>query len=199
MADVLLTCERATSVAAARRPDRKCDNLGDRTCEETALEFELAPAGTGTTLVLAACGGFLLAVLWMDLLFDVQVLKHRTADLPEDVLASIAAYYRRVTTTSRPMGRLIALVMLTTLATLSVEFATDAAPRWQVFASFVFAGMPIVGAVGKTFRDAARLGARTDDAAAQSRLARSICREHIGYAIGMAVFVGMQIWRGAAT
>jgi hypothetical protein len=28
-------------------------------------------------LVLAACGGFLLAVLWMDLMFDVQVLRHR--------------------------------------------------------------------------------------------------------------------------
>ena len=49
--------------------------------------------------VLAACGGFLLAVLWFDLMFDVQVLRHGSAAvLPEPVLASIAGYYRRVTT-----------------------------------------------------------------------------------------------------
>ena len=57
-----------------------------------------------TPLLLAACGGFLLAVLWMDLMFDVQVLRHRRdAQLPEPVLASIAAYYGRVTTRARPM------------------------------------------------------------------------------------------------
>ncbi len=60
-------------------------------------------------MLAAACAGFLLAVLWMDLMFDVQVLRHRDAALPEPVLASIAAYYRRATTTSRPMGHLIAI------------------------------------------------------------------------------------------
>jgi hypothetical protein len=54
--------------------------------------------------ILILCGGFLLAVLWMDLMFDVQVLRFRdaTRELPEDVLGSIAAYYRRVTTQARP-------------------------------------------------------------------------------------------------
>jgi hypothetical protein len=45
-----------------------------------------------------AGAGFLLAVLWFDLMFDVQVMGHREGDLPEEVLASIASYYRRVTT-----------------------------------------------------------------------------------------------------
>jgi hypothetical protein len=43
---------------------------------------------------LATAGaGVLLAVLWMDLIFDVQVLSHRSGppELPEPVLASIAA------------------------------------------------------------------------------------------------------------
>ncbi|HET6473609.1 MAG TPA: hypothetical protein VFG38_17325, partial [Pseudomonadales bacterium] len=143
-------------------------------------------------LMLTACGGFLLAVLWMDLLFDVQVLKNRTGDLPEDVLASIAAYYRRVTTTSRPMGRLVALVMATTLVTLAVELV-NGAPVVPVLASFALGGAPIVGAVAKTFRDAARLGARGDDVATQSRLARSIYREHVAYVVGIAAFIGLQI------
>src|SRR5262249_35867352 len=102
--DLLLTRERGSSVAASARCERKCDNRGDY----LSLGDAMAP------LILTACGGFLLAVLWMDLLFDTQVLRQRSGDLPEDVLASIAAYYRRVTTTSRPMGRLVALVMLTT-------------------------------------------------------------------------------------
>jgi hypothetical protein len=65
------------------------------------------------TALLAACGGFLVAVVWMDLIFDVQVLRHARASgpLPEPVLASIAGYYRRATTDSRPMSRLIAAAM----------------------------------------------------------------------------------------
>ena len=35
------------------------------------------------TALLAACGGFLIAVLWMDLMFDVQVLRTREGDVPE--------------------------------------------------------------------------------------------------------------------
>ena len=59
-----------------------------------------------------ACGGFLLAVLWFDLMFDVQVRRHPEGDLPEPVLASIAAYYRRVTTDARPMSWAVAVVMV---------------------------------------------------------------------------------------
>jgi hypothetical protein len=39
---------------------------------------------------IAASAGFLLAVLWFDLMFDVQVLRYRDDDVPEVVLASIA-------------------------------------------------------------------------------------------------------------
>ena len=67
-------------------------------------------------LVLAG-SGFLLAVLWMDLIFDTQCARHRNRgeQLPEPVLSSISAYYHRATTTSQPMGRLIAVVMVVLL------------------------------------------------------------------------------------
>lgn len=68
-----------------------------------------------------AGGGFLLAVLWFDLMFDVQVLGQPAGELPEQRLSSIAAYYARVTTAARPMNRLIAAVMLATLAAIVVE------------------------------------------------------------------------------
>ena len=59
--------------------------------------------------LLTACSGFLLAVLWMDLMFDAQVLADRRTggELPEPVLDSIARYYRRAVTESRPMSHLI--------------------------------------------------------------------------------------------
>ena len=49
----------------------------------------------------AAGCGFLLAVLWFDLMFDVQALRAPEGELPERSLASIAGYYARVTTAAR--------------------------------------------------------------------------------------------------
>jgi hypothetical protein len=69
----------------------------------------------------AAGAGFLLAVLWFDLMFDVQTRKHAGAALSPEILTSISNYYRRVTTDAYPMNRLIALVMLLTLAAICAE------------------------------------------------------------------------------
>jgi hypothetical protein len=50
----------------------------------------------------AAGAGFLLAVLWLDLMFDVQVAEHRPKELlPDDALASIPGHHARVTTAAR--------------------------------------------------------------------------------------------------
>lgn len=131
-------------------------------------------------MIAAACAGFLIAVLWMDLMFDSQVLRHRGTDvLPEAVLASISGYYRRATTTSRPMSYLIALVMAILLGALTVRFLTGDDPLWLIATSVVLAGFPIALAMARTVRSAVRLGARTDDPAEQSRLARAVCVDHL--------------------
>jgi hypothetical protein len=131
-------------------------------------------------LIAAACAGFLIAVLWMDLMFDSQVLRHRGADvLPEPVLASICGYYRRATTTSRPMSYLIAVVMAILLGALAVRSLTGDDPLWLIATSVVLAGFPIALAMARTVRRAVRLGARTDDRAEQSRLARAVCVDHL--------------------
>jgi hypothetical protein len=141
--------------------------------------------------LLTACSGFLFAILWMDLIFDVQVLRHRTAatDLPEDVLASIAAYYHRATTTSQPMGRLIALVMVTLLGALVFEAAHSHDPGWLLVTSAALAGIPVMLALTHTVPDAARLGHRADSASEQTRLARSVCRDHLVCAACMLAFL----------
>ena len=130
---------------------------------------------------LAGAGaGFLLAVLWMDLMFDVQVRGHADHEVPLPVRRSIAQYYARVTTAARPMNRLIALMMLVTIgATVAVLVRGDL-PAWRAVAALVL----VLGAVGlaggRTVPNAVRLGASGgDDALEESRLARSILRDHL--------------------
>jgi hypothetical protein len=126
-----------------------------------------------------ACSGFLLAVLWMDLIFDSQVRAERGGELPEPILASIADYYRRATTTSRPMSRLIAAVMVILLGALVIRGVSGNDPIALTAVSAVLAAIPILLAMVRTVPDAVRLGARSDGPGEQSRLARSIFRDHI--------------------
>ena len=137
--------------------------------------------------------GFLLAVLWFDLMFDGQVLRHRDAELPEEVLASIGTYYRRVTIAARPMNRLIAAVMVATLVAIVVQLARDDAPLWVSIASLVLAGSAILLAAVLTVPSAVRLGARGDPAEVQSRLARAIFRDHVLCAAAMAALLTIQL------
>ena len=53
----------------------------------------------------AAGAAFLVAVLWFDLMFDVQAQGSGSGPVDEEALASIARYYARVTTRARPMNR----------------------------------------------------------------------------------------------
>jgi hypothetical protein len=145
------------------------------------------------TAFVTAGAGFLLAVLWFDLMFDVQVLRHQERDLPEDVLASIAAYYRRVTTAARPMNRLIAAVMVVTIAAIVGQLARRDEPRWVGWVSLALAAAPILLAAAHTVPSAVRLGARTDPIDHQSELARSIFRDHILSAAAITALLAVQL------
>jgi hypothetical protein len=143
--------------------------------------------------ILAAGGGFLLAVLWFDLMFDVQALRApRDVPLPEPVLASIAGYYRRVTIDAQPMPRLVALVMAVLLATALLAPAPAGAAR---VASLALLGVPIALALGRVFPQARRLAARADPPAEQSRLARSIAWAHVACLAAIAAFLALQLAR----
>ena len=126
-----------------------------------------------------AGAGFLLAVLWFDLMFDVQTLGHGSGGLPEPVLDSIRRYYARVTTGARPMNRLIATVMLATLAAIVAEIVKGEPSPSIAYASLALAAFAIVLAGARTVPSAVRLGAGRDSDAAQSALARAILRQHV--------------------
>jgi hypothetical protein len=145
------------------------------------------------TAFVTAGAGFLLAVLWFDLMFDVQALRHRDGDLSEEVLSSTAGYYRRVTTAARPMNRLVAAVMVGTIVAIVVQLAQGDAPRWAAVVSLVLTAGAISVAAVRTVPGAVRLGTRSDAIAGQSRLARSILRDHVLCITAVAVVLLIQL------
>jgi len=141
----------------------------------------------------AAGAAFLLAVLWFDLMFDVQSRKHAGDPLPTDVLASISAYYRRVTTEAYPMNRLVALIMLLTLAAIVAEILVSVHPWWIGWVSLALAGSGVVSTLRRTVPNARRLGGGQDTPEMQSTLARAICRDHLFSFVRTSLVLGLQL------
>jgi hypothetical protein len=142
--------------------------------------------------IAAAGAGFLIAVLWFDLMFDVQA-RGGAVVLPQQVLASISAYYRRVTTEASPMGRLVTLVMLITVAALVVEVARCEGARWASGASLAAALIGMGLALVRTVRTAVRLGAATDPPDVRTTLARRILADHLASLAAMSVVLALQV------
>jgi len=136
--------------------------------------------------VLAACLGFLAAVLWMDLMFDVQALAGAGPEpaLAEPALASIAAYYRRATTDAWPMSLLIAVVMLVAIG--CAVAAALRAPDRRSLAVVVLVAAPVGLALARVVPNAVRLGQRSDPTGVQAALARAIAFEHVACLVAVA-------------
>ena len=77
------------------------------------------------------------------------------------------------------MNRLVAVVMLGTLAALVVQVVDGAAPRWASIASLVLTVGAIGLAMGHTFRTGARLGTGRGTPDERYRLARLMLRDHL--------------------
>ena len=140
---------------------------------------------------LAATGaGFLLAVLWFDLMFDVQVSR---SPIPAGALESIAAYYRRVTINAFPMNRLVSVVMLLTLSALAGEAVERTNPTLLVAASILAALCPITLALFRTVRNAMKLGRGEGSTEARTELGKSIYRDHVFCVVCIVVLIALQL------
>jgi hypothetical protein len=142
------------------------------------------------TAFVTAGAGFLLAVLWFDLMFDVQVLR---AERRDEGVASIAAYYRRVTVEAYPMNRLVAVVMLGALAALIAQVADGDARRWASITSLALTLGAIGLAMGHTFRTGARLGAGRGTRDEQVALARLMLRDHLLCLAAIVAVLALQL------
>ena len=137
-----------------------------------------------------AGAGFLLAVLWFDLMFDVQA---RGVTVGAEAVVSISTYYRRVTTDARPMNRLVVLAMLVTLGAIIAELVNDETAPWVGWASLVLALGPMLTAGLRTVPRAVRLGAATDTAETQGRMAARILHEHMLCFVSIGALITVQL------
>jgi hypothetical protein len=146
---------------------------------------------TTLPIVLGVGAGFLLAVLWFDLMFDVQA---RRLDAPDGDarLTSIADYYRRVTIEAFPANRLVASVMLVTIGGSVLQLWRT--PSLRAFVAVLLVVAPVALAWRRVVPNAMRLGARRDDLVTQRALARMILRDHLACIAAVAGFLTLQLW-----
>jgi hypothetical protein len=146
---------------------------------------------TTLPVLLGAGAGFLLAVLWFDLMFDVQA---RRLDGPDGDtrLASIADYYRRVTIEAFPANQLVGAVMLATIAGSVVQLWR--APSWAALASVLLIVCPVAVAGARVLPNAMRLGAREDSVERQRALARLILWDHVSCFACVLAFLALLMW-----
>jgi hypothetical protein len=123
------------------------------------------------------CIGFMIAVLYIDLVFDMSALPHRRtgAPLPADVLDPIATYYRYIT--RNPY--LLTFVMLTTTVCIVVEIVYGLVPRWAGYLSLFLMGLSMSAAVLKVIPAAQRLAAGKDTVEQQTHLVHGILPYHL--------------------
>jgi len=138
--------------------------------------------------------GFLLAVVWFDLMHDVLVLRPTAAVDRHDAVLTIARYYRRVTTDARPMNRLVALVMVLTLAGLVVEVARGDVVAWVALTSLGLVVVAVSFAAARTVRNAVALGADVGRlTTSHEALARSIGVDHVVCLCALAAVLVLQL------
>src|SRR5262245_53811291 len=142
----------------------------------------------------AAGLSFLLAVLWFDLMFDAQTRGHSGEILPPEVLASISAYYRRVTTEAHPMNRLVSTVMFLTIIAICLQIREGKTRWWVGWGSLAIVGTGVAFALTRTVPNAVRLGAATDTLAVQTQLARAIYSDHVFAFTRMLVLLVVQLF-----
>jgi len=150
----------------------------------------------GMSRFVAAGMGFLLAVLWFDLMFDVQTRGHTDEVLPLDVLTSISTYYGHVTTAAYPMNRLVSTVMLFTIISVCIEIYQDRTPRWLSWGTLLIMCVSVYFTLTQTVPNAVRLGSDVDTLAVQSELARSIYHDHVVAFARVLALLGLQLFFG---
>jgi hypothetical protein len=91
------------------------------------------------------------------------------------------------------MNRLISAVMVGTIIAIIVQLVEGDAPRWAGVVSLVLTAAAISVAAVHTVPSAVRLGTRSDAIAGQSRVARSILRDHVICITAVAVVLLIQL------
>jgi hypothetical protein len=136
------------------------------------------------------CAGFLLCTLWIDLKFDVLLLG-QTEQMPEAVLAEVAAYYHRVISTDLQGVPLIALMMVVTITATLWQAMYSQRSRMHRFLPLVLAWPPILLALLWLIPSAMELGKRMGTLAEQRVIAQGVFWGHVYCFVSLT---GLAIW-----
>jgi hypothetical protein len=139
----------------------------------------------------AGCG-FLLAVLWFDLMHDTQLLR---VD-PASALVTVRDYYRQVTLTSSPMSMLVAAVML--VSGVAAWFDLRGQSGWRRAGTLALLYLPIVAALGVVVPEARAIASGEVTQAHALVLAQRILIAHVVCFASVGTFLGLAIARGSA-
>jgi hypothetical protein len=152
---------------------------------ELAITLKKAQSMLAHSLSVAGLG-FLSAVLWFDLMFDVQAF-----DLNEHKLQIIRTFYRRATTDADPMGYAVAVFMAIAFSGMAMEaiYHGNEISLGVSLGSMLFTGTGITTAMIRTLGNAKRLGSGKDDISKQQKLAKSILGDHL--MCGMCILVAL--------
>ncbi len=138
------------------------------------------------------CIGFMIAVLYMDLVFDMSALPYRSsgAPLPADVLESIASYYRLIT--KNPY--LLTFVMLTATGCVVAQIAYALVARWVAWTSLGLMALAMSTAVFKVIPTAQRLATSKDAVEQRTRMVHSILPYHLVLLTCILSLAGLQFF-----
>ena len=138
------------------------------------------------TMILFICVGFVIAIGWINLKFDLLAVPYRgkPGPLPEEVLSPIALFHRYLKSALQ-LGAAIVLILLI----LIIEVVLGSVPGWVAWISLVLfgAGMAVPVTI---IRSARQLGARVDSLEKQTGLAHGLFPGHL-FAFVMILVVGM--------
>jgi hypothetical protein len=127
------------------------------------------------------CIGFMLAVLYIDLAFDISALPYgkNKAAIPREVLESITSYYRRVT--SNPW--LLMFVMTTSATCIIWEIVYRLVPPRIGYGSIVLFGVLMLISMFKVIPAAHRLASGKESEEKKIQLTYSLFPYHVALLI----------------
>lgn len=141
-------------------------------------------------ITLFLCLGFMMAVLYIDLMFDISAAPYRktNAALPRTVLDPITHYYGRIT--QNPY--VLMFVMLTATLCIGAEILYSLVPRWASYSSLFLMGLSMMTGTLKVIPTAQRLGAGTDSEDVRTRMIHSMLPFHLILMVNILLLTAIQ-------
>jgi hypothetical protein len=136
------------------------------------------------------CIGFMIAILYIDLQFDMLGLPHRRTGgpMPTGVLGQVATYYGVIT--KNPY--LLMFVMMTTLVCIIAEIVYAIVPPWAGYSSLVLILLAMGGGIIKVIPTAQRLATDKDTINARTRMVHGMFLAHIFLLIAILLLALVQ-------